>query len=505
MNIFKKAKILCLFLSLLMVLSCLLTSCKDDSGNHGGESTSGEATTGKAPAETKEPEPKDAVIEDWVPVQDYGKDGGATEINYLFFNDYATNYMLIQQDDSEDPLRSSAYSRTMKIQEKFNIYLKEIEVPDVTGTLQASLMGGGGDFDLVYPHPDNVTPIMQNGLATNLHTYENLHLDQPWWNSSVETYTIDGHLYFAAADYSMCGQGLVAMIYNRDLFKQLQLDYDIYDMVENKEWTIEAFREIVMKYGTDVDGNDKYDLNDKYGFMFCGATHFYWAMGGKLVEKDDNNDYHFMLDVDQVSTMAELLCNLVFDTDHKTFRKTEATNWGNFANSQTWAAYATGNSLFMDFEIGAFFHLLPNLTFDLGYAPLPLLNSEQDDYHSICGAGFFVIPRKTSDPTRNSIILEALCIESYADFRPTFFHTILLGRLSNVEEDYKMLERLHESKVYDLGYTWSRGGSGSVLGIAIEDRNPEAIASYIQGRWKEMNETMDFIEEVRSGLYSVEE
>ncbi len=495
MNTLRKTKILCLFLGLLMVFTCFLTSCNKDPSEGDGEST-----TGKKPIESENPVTKGAVIEDWVPVDDYGIDGGAAEINYLCFNDYAYNYMLIQQEDSADPLRSSAYSRTMKVQEKFNVYLKKIEMSDVTGALQSSLMGGGGDYDLVYSHPDNVTPIMQNGLATNLYSYENIHLDQPWWNSSVETFTIDNQLYFAAADYSICGQGLPSLVFNRDLWKQLQLDYDIYDLVENKEWTIAIFREIIMQYGLDVDNNDKFDLSDKYGYVFHGATQYYWGMGGKIVEKDENGDYHFMLDVDQTSTMAELLYSLVFESDHKTFRKTEQTNWGNFATSQTWAAYTTGNSLFTDFELGAFFYLLPKLPFDIGYAPMPLLNSEQDDYYTICGAGFFILPGKSTNPVRNSIILEALCIDSYADFRPTFFHTVLLGRLSNVEEDYEMLERLHNSKIYDLGYTWSRGGSGSVLGIVIEDRSPE-VASYIQGRWKEMQETMEFIEEVRAGLY----
>lgn len=506
MRISKKTRALTLILALMMIATCLFTSCNEDTSSdtqtqETSSKTTQENTTGKEG--TVGPPCFGVGIDEWLPITDYGENGGAGEINYLIYTTYAHNYMLVQQDDSEDPLRSEAYSRTQKVQELFNVYLNVIENNDITGTLQASLMGQGGEFDIVYPHPDNATPITQNHLATDLYTYENVHLDQPWWNQSVDTFTIDGRLYFAASDYSICGQGLGALIYNRDLWKQLQLDYDINALVQDYEWTIATFREIIMQYGSDADNNDVYDLNDQYGFLFSAPTSFYWSMGGRVIEKDANENYYLAIDIDRISAMAEAMCALVHSSDNKTFTMPGAS-WGQFPTSPQWAAYKTGNSLFMQYELGSMFNLLPDVPFDIGYAPLPLLDSEQTSYNTLCGAGFFILPGKSEDPVRNSIILEALCIESYEKFRPTFFHTILLGRLSNLEEDYEMLELLHESKVYDLGYTWSSGGSAWILKVAVDDNDPGSIASYVRGRWKDMEGTLDFIDEIRAGFYGDE-
>ena len=492
MNISKKTRFFSLVLGILMLCACFLTACNSD-----GDTEETTAATTLPPAE----ETKEITIENWLPIKDYGENGGAGEVTLLTFNTYNNNYMLIQQEDSADPLRSEAYSRTQKIQEKFNVALKPIETNKVTDELQASLMGQGGEYDIIYPHPDNATPITELALVVDLYSFENIHLDEPWWNQSVETFTIDGKIFFAASDYSICGQGLPAYIYNRDLWRELQLDqkYDLNTLIHNKEWNIFLFRQIVMEYGSDVDNNDKYDLQDRYGLLFGGGNPYFWSMGGQVISKDSNGEYYLSLDIDRTSSMATALYDLVFSSEHKVF-ELDATSWAQFPNSEGWTAFKTGQSLFMQYELGAMFNLLPQVKFDLGYAPLPLYENGQD-YRTLCGAGFFMIPKKTENPERNSIILEALCIDSYTGFRDVFFHTILLGRLSNVEEDYEMLKMLHESKIYDLGYTWAKGGSNVLLKNVILNRDPN-VAAVIKGRWREMSKTLEYIEMIRNGVYS---
>lgn len=492
MNISKKARVLSLLLCLLMVFTCLATACGEDTSDDDTPSTT-------APVQGN----KEATIENWVPITNYGVAGGVGQINYLIFDTYAHKYMLVQHEDSEDPLRSEAYSRTQKVEEKFNIYLNVLEEKNCPETLQSSIMGQGGEYDLVYPFPQDGATMMENHLLTDLCTYEYLHLDEAWWNQSVDTFKIDDRLYFAASDYSICGQGLAGLIYNRDLFKDLQLDqtYDINQLVENNQWTMEVLRDIAMTYGADVDTNDIFDYKDQYGMIYQNyhTNGYYWAMGGTIVTRDENNEYYLSIDVDRVSKMATALYNLIYSSEDKVLWM-ENRSWGEFEGSEGWKAYKTGKNLFMSFEFGALFSCLQTVTFDLGYAPLPLLDNNQDDYYSICGSGFFMIPKKSVDAVRNSIILEALCIDSYAYFRPAFFKTVLLGRLSNLEEDYAMLERLHESKVYDLGYTWSKGGASSLLNLVASDGDTQ-VASMIEANWREMNKTIEFIEDLRSGLY----
>lgn len=499
MNISKKARALALLLGMLMLFACFATSCAND--DEDDPQNTQQTTT--APKVDDGDDEKEANIESWLPIRDYGVAGGVGQVNYLIYDTYANKYMLVQHEDSEDPLRSQAYSRTQKVEEKFNIYLNVLEETDCAGKLQASVMGQGGEYDIIYPAPGQQMTMLENNLLTDLMTYENIHTDEPWWNQSVETFTFNDRLYFAAADYSICGQGLVGLIYNRDLFKDLQLDrkYDINKLVEDKEWTMEVLREIAMQHGDDLNNDDKYTLDDSYGMIYQNyhTNGYYWSMGGTVVTKDENGNYDLSISLDRCSKMADALYDLVYSSDNKVYVMPNCS-WSQFETSDGWKAYKKGDSLFMSFEFGALFTCLQSVSFDLGYAPLPLLDTDQEDYYSLCGAGFFMIPKKSSDPERNSIILEALCIDSYANFRPTFFKTVLLGRLANMEEDYAMLERLHESKVYDLGYSMAQGGSNSILASVIESKNKQ-IASMVRGHWSDMKKIIENIDDLCEGLY----
>ena len=56
-------------------------------------------------------------------------------------------------------------------------------------------------------------------------------------------------------------------------------------------------------------------------------------------------------------------------------------------------------------------------------------------------------------------------------------------------------------KIYDLGYTWAKGGSNVLLKNVILNRDPN-VAAVIKGRWREMSKTLEYIEMIRNGVYS---
>ena len=83
-----------MLLCVVMTFSVLLTSCNEDSGDGQKETQTTEATNKPSASGgedgTKEElvvkDPKEARIEDWVPITDYGVDGGAADFtnNYEF-------------------------------------------------------------------------------------------------------------------------------------------------------------------------------------------------------------------------------------------------------------------------------------------------------------------------------------------------------------------------------------------------------------------------------------
>lgn len=504
---------LTLMLCMLLLVSMLFTSCNNDTANDDGkgnaESTAGQTT--KAPSSgdgggVVEDE-KEAVIEDWLPVESYGVDGGNREIKMLTCNTYNKKYYFFREDDGNgDPLATASMSRYFKISETYDVVMSTVEPTSggLFGHLQSSLYGQGGDYDLVYPHPTSeILAILESGFFENLWNFEHLHLDQPWWSQNqVDTYTIDDKLYIAVSDFSLSGQGFVSLIFNRAIYNDLQIGEDLYDVVDDGEWTLAKMREVTMKFGQDVDSNDIYDANDQYGFIYQPqhTKNFYWALGGKIIDRDANDQHYLAIDSDRTSRMATELFNLAYGSEDKVWLS-EPCVYDTFAKSNGWGAFKGQQGLFMTYDLGGLYSHLNELTFKVGYLPYPKLDTEQTNYPVVCAAGFFAIPKKAPDAQMSSVLLEALSIYSYANYRPTFFNTILLGRMSEQEEDYEMLEFLHESKMFDLGFTFEMGGSASILyDVVIADHSNE-VASLIRGRWNDMEKTLDCIESIRTGAF----
>ncbi len=494
-------KVVTLLLCLLMIVPLVLCAC-NNSGDDEGETT--QATT----LPSAEEQEKDATIENWLPIQSYGVDGGKRQVNMLTCKDYNRKYYFFRTDDGNgDTLAASSYRRFCKMEETYDVVMQTIEPTDgdILHTLSSSLMGQGGEYDLVYPHPTSeMQAILENGFYENLYNYENIHLEQPWWSQNqVNSYTIDDKLYIAVSDFSLSGQGFIGLIFNREIYNDLQIEEDLYDLVENNAWTIAKMREIVMKYGTDSNGDDKYDENDHYGFIYQPqhTKNFYWSFGGKIVEKDGNNDYYLAIDNDTTNTMATALYNLAYNSENKVFVSNPCV-YDTFADSNGWAMFKSRQGLFMTYDLGGLYSHLNEIQFKIGYLPYPKLTDEQTEYPVVCAAGFFAIPKKAPDAVMSSVLLEACSIYSYSNYRPTFFNTILLGRMSEQAEDYAMLEFLHENKVFDMGFTFPAGGSDNLLYWAVVgDGEPGALASFIQARWRDMDDTLDYIENIRNGKF----
>ena len=91
------------------------------------------------------------------------------------------------------------------------------------------------------------------------------------------------------------------------------------------------------------------------------------------------------------------------------------------------------------------------------------------------------------------MVLESLSIYSYEYMRPEFFNTILLGRLSENQNDYEMLEYLHNNKFYDFGVTFDETGVAKNLlyRVLFSYNDVRAVTTYMRGHAGELQEVVD--------------
>lgn len=439
---------------------------------------------GKKPAEVDPPvsgsEAGSDELQELVPTRDMG------DRDFVILSDIGD--MMSFHDYTGVPVMDEEVNRTLYIEDRFHVVCKTTKAPtagQAATMLQQSELAGGGDYDLVYPHPtEGAELILTAALLTDLTQLSYLNLEREWYNQSqVREYVANGKLYLATSDISVPGQGLNCLLFNRQLWAGYGFEEDLYQTVKDGNWTIEHLTELVRQTGSATeDGSDGRIWGLSYRANITASVMY--ALGGTILKKDGTGTFELAFDTKRLTDMSEKLSTLLYNTGNVTMG--ESDNAG-FPTSEYWLTFSGGRALFFTMDIGQLYNYLSELSFDVGYLPLPKLY-ETDSYQVNCASGFFGIPAHAPSLEESAIIFESLSIYSYEHLKPVFFNSILLGRLSEKPDDYDMLNYLHSIKIFDFGFTFdatNRIASNILYNVVItgkQNNASRAISAYLRGQ-----------------------
>ena len=460
-------KWLSMLLCLLLAMTMLLTGC-------------GEQNTGD-PETKPETESADETVAEEDPLVTLLPD---TQYNSEFVIFSANGDGLVSFEEDGEPINSKIVERTLYLEERFKLAMSSTASGSVD-QIKTSHMAGGGEFDLIWPHPtDGIVDLMISGVLADLHDMEYQYLDQPWWNQSqVENYTANGKLYLGVNDMTITWQSLLGLVYNRDKYKDYGFEDDLHDVAMAKDFTVEYLETMLMNCQTDVNGEGESSIAE-YGLLFQtnSSRRWMWALGERILNKNSDGVFEVALKADSLTKMCSALYGLLYESGDVLVEATGPN--ATFPSSNLWTTFESGRALMTTFNIGSLYPLLRELDFDIGYLPLPKLNDEQEDYLVVEASGMIAIPAVPRNLEMSSAVLEAFAIISYQDLRPTFFDVILMGRLSENPDDYEMLEFLHSSKFYDIGFTLdsNEDALGIINAVVVDKKAPDSAAIYLRSK-----------------------
>lgn len=81
------------------------------------------------------------------------------------------------------------------------------------------------------------------------------------------------------------------------------------------------------------------------------------------------------------------------------------------------------------------------------------------------------------DIERSSIILEALNIESYRLIIPSYYDTVLQGKLARDDESKEMLDLIFENIEFDFGFVHS-ASLNNIEGVMFEGKSENMTSVY---------------------------
>ena len=327
------------------------------------------------------------------------------------------------------------------------------------------------------------------GNLVNLNTIVNennetiIDITQPYWATNyINSITYSDHLYWVTGDLSLrYTGGLYCTFVNLDLYDMyVKSNYDnksIYDIVNEKKWTMQTMLDMADMVDFDQDGDGKASADDRLGIVF---------RTGDIM---DGFPFSCKISFSTRSTTAgKDTISIALNTDKRAAKLAGyiATMFNSIYSYQAdpetmLPIFAKGNALFT-------FDKLYRSSIDLSamekfaIIPMPLLDKDQKEYGSGThdGLTIFGISRYSNCPIASAATLELMAYYGYLLVTPTYIESVLKGSETvHDPESIAMIDKIRAGFDSDFAAAWSERISGIVHTFRSKD-SCEKFASTVK-------------------------
>ena len=409
-----------------------------------------------------------------------------TEVNYLYTEGYARDDELKSDELGGGVIADAVYERNLAVEDRLGVELyfdSKGNDTETASTIANLVQSGDKTIDIfVIGTYTCMTPVLA-GHYLNLNAVENIDLTKSYWNqdySEMMTFT-DNDLQFVATSptaISIFRMGYLT-IFNRDMLKDQQLP-DLYEVVDNGEWTLEYQYNLIKDIYVDSNGNSKKDIGDTFGFVVGAVTDMdVYAVSSNIHLAVRNEDGDLVYNTDAFERLVDMSEKVSALTNANGTYLAESFSEGfqvpirQFADRK--ALMAT--TMFDDIETE--FESLADMNY--GIAPMPKLNKEQKEYGTYIQdqVSAFGISASIGDESRQAIlgaVMEAMSYYSYKIVRPAYYESVLSLRFMQDTQSQAVLDTMFESISFDYVYATSLGGIRDSMRSVVSSSNP-AVAS----------------------------
>jgi len=357
--------------------------------------------------------------------------------------------------------------------------------------LRQSILGGD-EYDIIEGVSSYQCPLAMYGCYIDFATNDYVDLTKSWYLPyATEALRIGDRQYLASGFYEFTTfERTEAFFFNANMVDEYQLG-NLYDLVENDEWTWEKMIELCEIVSEDVNQDGVYDQNDNFG---CHSRYDFWmslpATAGYqfTTVKDDGTI--------QVTGLNDVLQNMhekvyPFITNNNMY-------WSGYTygvhGSYSIAAPAdrAGKEMFCNDQILFSLNMMSWTGTDqlrefgaYGLLPTPKFDESQTYYGSVTTPHVSAICSTTGDYKITSIVYEALQAESYKQLRPAYFEVALSKKYLNDPQAVEMMNLIFQNVSCEWLYCYGGAGISGALNACIATQ--PNLASYFQSNADTIN------------------
>ena len=471
----KKRKVLCVLLAILLFV-LQTVSCGGNSGGNGD----GDSTKNAIADENNADENKEAAQEE-TKDPNYVSDLGENDFGgyvfhvmgrYIDQEDGSWNTFEIYAEEEDGNLINDAvYRRNRILEEKYNIEIKQTRMYNTLLQPVRKAISAGEEYDIVLPPQRESATLATEGLLTDLKTVPHLNFAKGYWNQNLEKYTaINNKVFFCTGDLNiMDKQATYVFYFNKEMNADLGLD-DPYRLVREGKWTMDAFNSMLKDVTRDLNGDGKYNKEDRFGLvMYGGLDIFNYFAGESIVNK--TNDGGLEITFNNERTLRAIDKGIEVLTGNQAF---SAAGWEEGQNM-----FQDGQGLFY-MEVLDKTGQLRGMEVPFGVLPPPKLDEAQPQYHTIIHdhGQFFCIPANTPDVDRTGFILEAIAEASTDTLKKAYYDLNLTTKFVRDEDSVEMIELIMQGVIFDIGMIYGLGNMNNIVGNSIKKKDNNFASDY---------------------------
>ena len=448
-------KFLALLLAVLM-LSALLVGCADDQTEEQVEDTTA------AEEETN--------ILDLLDVPDKKYDGK----EFMFLTRDAAEWTTVDiysEELTSDPINDAVYRRNDAIQTKYDVVILETQTMTAAADLEKDIKGGSGEYQAIVQKLGDCALISTKGYLQNLREVPHMDLDKTWWDQkALEGLSIGNKVYFATGDLlTSDNDGTFIVMFNKSIAEDNGLE-DIYELVNNKQWTFQKMYDMSTIAVKDLNGNGKMEHDaDVLGTAITTNSGYcmMYAAGIVITAKNANDVPEYVLDTERAVEAIPLSYQIIGDKNMALNMNSAGGSTDVVENGKM--CFGNGHALFFQ-ECMQCVIRLRSYDVEFGVVPFPMFNEEQGEYYSHMNevGGMVCIPTSVVDQELEDVgaIIETMAAYSVDTLTPAYYDISLISKSTRDEESRPMIELILANRIYDLGYVFEQAWGGYVGQIA---------------------------------------
>ena len=418
----------------IMMIVSILSACASG-GSETSDTTAAATTAETAPQETTRKPHK-------VPVDSLDFEGG--EYRIMIFEWQGYTYYFFADELNGDVMNDALYDRQRIIEETLNVKMKKHIFDNKTtsavpNAVKTTVLAGEDAYDCALFHCiGGIADTASNGYLYNLDMLPYIDITAEWWNQKqMNVLRLGKNTYYAVNDYMIPCPYMI--YFNRGIAENYGLD-DPYEKTFEGSWLLDDFTGMCRAVSKDLDGSGTYTMDDQYGVTANEVSKYISFVTGSnqfMTSRDSEGRVELAMNTEKMVNLVEVFAALM----------NENCVWQKSGEVLTLEC----DRVLFELSSIAAAERMREYDIDLGFLPYPKYDEKQEEYISLDWGGLMGVPVSISRPELVGAVMELMAYEAKNDVIPTYYGTVLSGKLARDENAGRVLDILFDTIVYEIG------------------------------------------------------